>query len=61
MRCSLKFQINGQTHFGWARMTVNLSLRRPMQVLLTGYAYETNPNTPIIAGQQEGEAGVAPA
>ena len=56
----LKFQINGQTHFGWARMTVNLSLLRPMQVLLTGYAYETNPNTPIIAGQQEGDAGVAP-
>ena len=50
----LKFQLNGETHFGWARLTVKLSLQAPMQVLLTGYAYETQPNTPIIAGQEHG-------
>lgn len=50
----LKFQINGENHFGWARLTVKLSLIAPMQVLLTGYAYETQPNTPIIAGQEHG-------
>ena len=51
----LKFQINGQMHFGWARLTVKLSLQAPMQVLLTGYAYETQPNTPIIAGEEFGQ------
>lgn len=56
----LKFQINGETHFGWARMSVNLSLHHPLQSVLTGYAYETQPNTPIIAGQEGGEAADAP-
>jgi hypothetical protein len=41
----LKFMINGEVHFGWAR--VNAALRN---VVLTGFAYETVPNKPIIAG-----------
>jgi len=56
----LKFQINGETHFGWARMSVSLSLHHPLQSILTGYAYEIQPNAPIIAGQEEGEASEAP-
>jgi hypothetical protein len=43
----LKFLINGQTHFGWARVTVGKYVRN---VVLTGYAYETEPNTSIIEG-----------
>jgi hypothetical protein len=52
----LQFQINGETHFGWARLTVDLSLTRPIRALLTGYAYETQPNTPIVAGQEHGQS-----
>jgi hypothetical protein len=41
----LKFIINGQTHFGWARLSITDLTGR-----LTGYAYETAPNTQIIEG-----------
>lgn len=44
----LQFQINGQTHFGWARISVS---HFPFIVRLTGYAYETVPNKTIIAGK----------
>jgi hypothetical protein len=46
----LKFQISGQTHYGWARVNVQ---RKGFHFLatLTGYAYETTPNTAINAGQ----------
>jgi len=46
----LKFEINGKTHYGWARLNVviqNLSIT----ATLTGYAYETIPNKPIVAGR----------
>jgi hypothetical protein len=44
-----KFKINGETHYGWARLTVpNYLHGNP--VVLTGYAYETTPNTKIIEG-----------
>lgn len=56
----LKFQINGETHFGWARLSVTLSLHRPIQALLSGYAYETEANTPIIAGQEHGQDSAVP-
>ena len=46
----LKFQINGTTHFGWARLTVGLHGSRII-AYLSGFAYETTPNTPIVAGQ----------
>jgi len=50
-----KFQIAGETHFGWARFDVRV-LTGPVRInaLLTGYAYETIPNRPIIAGQTSG-------
>ena len=53
----LKFQINGETHFGWARLSVKFSFFKPETAVITGYAYETDPNTPIMAGQEQGEAG----
>jgi len=50
----LKFKIDGQTHYGWARMTVGVNYCR-INATLTGYAYETIPNKPIIAGQTHGK------
>jgi hypothetical protein len=48
----LKFQIKGKTHFGWARMGAFADLHPPrITATLTGYAYETIPNKPIVAGQ----------
>lgn len=54
-----KFLINGQVHFGWARVTVTNELRN---VVLTGYAYETEANTAIIEGHTSGPSvsAVAP-
>lgn len=48
----LKFSINGETHYGWARMTV--TAKGDIVATLTGYAYETIPNRPIIAGKISG-------
>jgi hypothetical protein len=48
----LKFGIKGKTHFGWAR--VKIASMYPYVVTLTGYAYETIPNRPIIAGKTKG-------
>jgi len=51
----LKFVINGETHFGWARLDVSCSLQDiTVSALLTGYAYETVPNKAIRAGQKQG-------
>jgi hypothetical protein len=49
----LKFVINGQIHYGWARLTVPDYIHG-QQVVLTGYAYETIPNKPIISGKTSG-------
>lgn len=49
----LKFQINGETHYGWARLNVKVSQTK-ITATLTGYAYETIPNKPIIAGETKG-------
>lgn len=49
----LKFKINGETHFGWARLSVEAERGRfYVQATLTGYAYETIPDKPIIAGEE---------
>jgi hypothetical protein len=49
----LKFQINGQTHYGWARLSVTAGRFGPV-VTLTGYAYETVPGHAIYIGQTSG-------
>lgn len=47
----LKFMIDGETHFGWARLTVAVRVGAVIDARITGYAYETVANTPIIAGR----------
>lgn len=47
----LKFQIDGETHYGWARVSIS---KFRFSAVLTGYAYETIPNKPILAGETEG-------
>jgi hypothetical protein len=49
----LKFVIAGQTHYGWARLTVSAQ-RFMVTATLTGYAYETTPGKAIIAGATTG-------
>src|ERR1700722_19108109 len=49
----LKFQIRGKYHYGWARLTVR-GRYDSIVATLTGYAYETIPNKPIIAGKTKG-------
>jgi hypothetical protein len=54
----LRIQVNGETHFGWARLTVSFTGgppdHRTWVAHLTGYAYETIPGKPIQAGQTRG-------
>lgn len=42
----VKFLISGETHFGWIRITSSTA----DQATVSGYAYETVPNKPVIAG-----------
>lgn len=55
----LKFDVKGQVHFGWARFNVTCLGGPNVVGLLTGYAYETVPNRPIVTGRRKGsdEAG----
>ena len=50
----LKFNIKGKAHYGWLRLTVRLSGHARITATLTGYAYETIPNKPIITGKTKG-------
>jgi hypothetical protein len=47
----LQFTLNGQVHYGWARLTVS-TVGDVIKTTLTGYAYETNANTAILAGDR---------
>jgi hypothetical protein len=49
----LRFMINGEVHYGWARLSVPAQGFQTSPVL-TGYAYETVPNKPIITGKIKG-------
>jgi len=53
----LRFYFKKQAHYGWLRFNVVVNpLNYPaFQVTLTGYAYETIPNKPIIAGREHGK------
>jgi hypothetical protein len=51
----VKFVIAGTTHYGWVRMTTSKSAAP----LITGYAYETTPNTSIKDGAISGPAKVS--
>lgn len=50
----IKFKIDGKTHFGWARLSVQIGFPLSITATLTGYAYETVANKPIIAGKTKG-------
>jgi len=49
----LRFKVDGKIHYGWARLSVTIFLSN-ITTALTGYAYETIPNKPIIAGETKG-------
>jgi hypothetical protein len=56
----LKFTLGGKTHYGWAR------IKFPQPRLVTypsiyGYAYESTPNKPIVAGYTGGAPASASA
>jgi len=55
----VKFLIKGKTHFGWARVKVDTQ-QKPFAATLTGYAYETIPGKPIIAGATKGPDDAEP-
>ena len=48
----LRFQVNGETHYGWARLSVTSrwNILPLVKAHLTGYAYETEPDKTIAAG-----------
>jgi len=52
----LRFSIKGKIHYGWVRLNVRVAEGSDFDITakLTGYAYETIPNKPIIAGKTEG-------
>jgi len=52
---ALKVELNGKAHYGWARLSVRAKERFQIVATLTGYAYETIPGKPIIAGQTHGK------
>jgi hypothetical protein len=52
-----KFLINGEVHYGWARLKVTVARANdPKATYLTGYAYETIANKPIVTGNTGGTA-----
>jgi hypothetical protein len=59
-----RFSIKGQVHFGWARFgNIHYTVGHP-SATLTGYAYETIANKPIITGKTKGpdeDNGIKPA
>ncbi|HEY4904355.1 MAG TPA: hypothetical protein VIH89_12855 [Candidatus Sulfotelmatobacter sp.] len=59
----LRYVVNGQTHYGWARFTVkttgNLNTGVKITATLTGYAIETVANQPIKAGATSGTENAA--
>jgi len=51
----LKFAIKGELHFGWARLNVSCTAgSATVNATLTGYAYETVANRPILTGKEHG-------
>jgi hypothetical protein len=52
----VSFSLDGEVHYGWIRMNVNLGIVRDVRAIVTGYAYESVANAPIRAGQTSGSA-----
>jgi hypothetical protein len=49
----VKFMINGEAHYGWIGFARTLG-NPGFKAKFSGWAYETQPNTPIRAGQRTG-------
>jgi hypothetical protein len=47
----LEFQVQGQTHYGWAQVSSNSDRGDNVYTTLTGYAYQTTAGKSISAGQ----------
>jgi len=56
----LKFKIDGEVHFGWARLSVTCFTPKAALVLITGYAYETIAGRSIVTGQTSGTSDAEP-
>ena len=50
-----RFVIGTGWHYGWARLRVKLDAGGAIEGALTGYAYESVPLKPIIAGKTKGK------
>jgi hypothetical protein len=48
----LVFEVNGTNHFGWARIRRNSFFCEGCVAAILGYAYETIPGKPIVAGDE---------
>lgn len=56
----VKIFISGQAHFGWIRLSAGCQTGKGsagVNAIITGYAYNTEPGQPILAGQQNTETG----
>jgi len=49
----VRFIVNGEMHYGWARLSESCS-KYGITAVLSGYAYETIANQGIMAGQKKG-------
>jgi len=54
----LEFQIDGQTHYGWAELSFGGGYPPALTTTLTGFAYETVANQSILTGQTSGPEAV---
>jgi hypothetical protein len=50
----VQFSTGSEIHYGWVRLSISAPCKTGGNDLLTGYAYETIPNKPIIAGKTSG-------
>ena len=48
----LKFMLNGEVHYGWARLSQKCKRGYWETATLTGYAYETVPDQGLLSGQK---------
>jgi len=56
----LEFKINGQTHYGWAQVTIDFLSGPHMATIVSDVAYETIPNEGIRTGQIQDNADASP-
>jgi hypothetical protein len=47
------FDVGGENHYGWVRLTTAGCVGgKRLEAIITGYAYNTEPNQPIVAGDE---------